>query len=78
MVNLRYFIRFNLLKYKENNKKIYNTFDHKNIPSNIMKNVSLEGYYFVVYDGALTLKISKMALSPFCDKPLQYLIHIAL
>ena len=33
LVNLRYF-RFKLLKYKENNKKICNTFDHnfKNIP----------------------------------------------
>ena len=32
-VNLRY-LRFKLLKYKENNKKIFNTFDHnfKNIP----------------------------------------------
>ena len=33
LVNLRY-LRFNLLKYKENNKKFCNTFDHnfKNIP----------------------------------------------
>ena len=33
LVNLRY-LRFKLLKYKENNKKICNTFDHnfKNIP----------------------------------------------
>ena len=28
LVNLRY-LRFKLLKYKENNKKICNTFDHK-------------------------------------------------
>ena len=27
-----------------------------------MSNVSLERYYFVLYDGALTLKMSKMAL----------------
>ena len=72
LVNLRY-LRFKLLKYKENNKKICNTFDHnfKNIPLYIMSNVSLERYYFVLYDGALTLKMSKMALNAFCDKTLQ-------
>ena len=71
LVNLRY-LRFKLLKYKENNKKICNTFDHnfKNIPLYIMSNVSLERYYFVLYDGALTLKMSKMALNAFCDKTL--------
>ena len=72
LVNLRY-LRFKLLKYKENNKKICNRFDHnfKNIPLYIMSNVSLERYYFVLYDGALTLKMSKMALNAFCDKTLQ-------
>ena len=41
LVNLRY-LRFKLLKYKENNKKICNTFDHnfKNIPLYIMRKVS--------------------------------------
>ena len=70
-VNLRY-LRFKLLKYKENNKKICNTFDHtfKNIPLYITRKVSLERYYSVLYDGALTLKISKMALNSFCDKTL--------
>ena len=70
LVNLRY-LRFKLLKYKEN-KKICYTFDHnfKNIPLYIMSNVSLERYYFVLYDGALTLKMSKMALNAFCDKTL--------
>ena len=74
LVNLRY-LRFKQLKYKENNKKICNTFDHnfKNIPLYIMSNVSLERYYFVLYDGALTLKNSKMPLSAFCDKTLQIL-----
>ena len=45
LVNLRY-LRFKLLKYKEN-KKICNTFDHnfKNIPLYIMRKVSLERYY---------------------------------
>ena len=74
LVNLRY-LRFKLLKYKENNKKMCNTFDHnfKNIPLYIMSNVSLERYYFVSHDGALTLKMSKMALNAFCDKTLQML-----
>ena len=79
LVNLRY-LRFKLLKYKENNKKICNTFDHnfKNIPlyTCIMSNVSLERYYFVLYDGALTLKMSKMALNAFCDKTLHMYIKV--
>ena len=37
-----------------------------------MRKVS-ERYYFVLYDGALTLKMSKMALNSFCDKTLQFL-----
>ena len=71
LVNLRYW-RYKLLKYKENNKKICNTFDlnFKNVPLYIMSNVSLERYYFVLYDGAFTLKMSKMALNAFCDKTL--------
>ena len=72
LVNFRY-LRFKLLKYKENNKKICNTFDHnfKNIPLYIMRKVSLERYYFVLYDCALTSNISKMALiKSFCDKTL--------
>ena len=40
-----------------------------------MSNVSLERYYFVLYDEALTLKMSKMALNAFCDKTLQG-IHV--
>ena len=40
----------------------------------IMSNVSLERYYFVLYDGALTLKISKMALNAFCDKTLHIIL----
>ena len=80
LVNLRY-LRFKLLKYKENNKNICNsnTFDHnfKNIPLYIMSNASLERYYFVLYDGALTLKMSKMALNAFCDKTL-HIFHTIL
>ena len=36
-----------------------------------MSNVSLERYYFVLYNGTLTLKMPKMALNTFCDKTLQ-------
>ena len=55
LVNLRY-LRFKLLKCKEINKQICNTSDHnfKNIPLYIMRKVSLERYYFVLYGGALT------------------------
>ena len=35
-----------------------------------MRKVSLERYYFVLYNGALTLNMSKMALNQFCDKTL--------
>ena len=41
-----------------------------------MSNVSLERYYFVLYDGALTLKMSKMALNAFCDKLFMYTMKI--
>ena len=77
LVNLRY-LRFKLLKYKEN-KKMCNTFDHnfKNIPLYIMRKVSLERYYFVLYDCALTSKISKMVLKSFCDKTLQMSLPFA-
>ena len=56
LVNLRD-LRFKLLKYKENNKKNFNTFDHnfKSIPLYIMRKVSLERYYFVLYNGAILL-----------------------
>ena len=77
LVNLRY-LRFKLPKYKEENKKICNTFDHKSksIPFiYIMRKVSLERNYFVLYDGALTLKMSKMALNPFCDETL-HVFHL--
>ena len=68
-------LRFKLLKYKEN-KKICNTFDHnfKNIPFYIMRKV-LERYCFVLYDGVLTLKMSKMVLNPFCNKTSYFLLH---
>ena len=70
LVNLRY-LRFKLLKYKENNKKICNTFDHnfKNIPLYIMRKVSLEKgiilYYTIV---PLLQKFQKWRLSRFAIK----------
>ena len=69
LVNLRY-LRFKLLKYRENNKKICNTFDHnfKNIPLYIMRKVSLERYYFVLYDCAFLQKFQKWRLSRFAIK----------
>ena len=75
LVNLRY-LRFKLLKYKENNKKICNTFDHnfKNIPLYIMRKVSLERYYFVVYTIVpLLQKFQKRRLSRFAIKLFIYL-----
>ena len=41
-----------------------------------MRKVSLERYYFVLYDGALTLNMSKMALNPFCNKTIVIIINI--
>ena len=41
-----------------------------------MSNVSLERYYFVLYDGALTLKMSKIALNAFCDKTLHFVTEV--
>ena len=77
LVNLRY-LKFMLLKYKETNKKICNTFDNifKTLPLYIMRKVSLKKYYFVLYNGAITLKISKKALNPFCDKILQIFLEL--
>ena len=65
LVYLRY-LRFKLLKYKENNKKICNTFDHnfKNVPLYNEKGIIL--YYTLVP----LLLVSKMALNRFCGKTL--------
>ena len=41
-----------------------------------MRKVSLERYYFVLYDCALNSKISKMALKSFCDKTLHIYTHV--
>ena len=41
-----------------------------------MRKVSLERNYFVLYNDALTLKMTKMALNPFCDKTMFILMHV--
>ena len=69
LVNLRY-LRFKLLKYKENNKKICNTFYHnfKNIPLYIMRKVSLEGIILFHTMVPLLLKFQIWRLTPFAIK----------
>ena len=57
-------LRFKLLKYKENNKKICNTFYYN------FTNIPLYEKGIIVYDGAITLKMSKMVLNPFCNETL--------
>ena len=70
LVNLRY-LRFKLLKYKENNQKICNTFDHKfkNIPF-IMRKV----LFCIIQWCPYFLQNSKMALNPFGNRTLH--IHM--
>ena len=41
-----------------------------------MRKVSLERYYFVLYDGVLTLKIAKITLNSFCDKTIYIHVYI--
>ena len=56
LVNLRY-LRFKLLKNKEYNKKMCNTFDHnKNITLYNNEKGIVRKVFLVLYDGALTLK----------------------
>ena len=61
LINMRY-LRFKLLKYKENNKNICNTFDHNFKKYSFIYNEKgiIRKVLSVLYDGALTLKISKM------------------
>ena len=72
LVNLRY-LRFKLLKYKENNKKICNNFDH-----------NFKKYSFIYNEQCIITKVlfciirwcpyfknvKNMALNAFCDKTL--------
>ena len=52
------YLRLKLLKNKENNKKICHIFHHnfKNIPCYVMSEVSLNRFYFALFDDGLTLK----------------------
>ena len=65
-INLRY-LRLQLLKNKENNKKICHIFHHnfKNIPCYVMSEVSLKRCYFALFDDGLTLKTLKLAFIGF-------------
>ena len=68
-------LRFKLLKYKENNKKICNTFDHnfKNIPLYIMRKVSLERYYICIIRWYPYFKnVKKWCLTRFAIKLFKY------
>ena len=62
-INLRY-LRLKLLKNRENNKKIRHLFHHnfKNhfIPCYVKSEVSLERFYFALFDDGLTLKTFKL------------------
>ena len=65
-INMRY-LRLNLLKNKENNKKICHIFHHnfKNIPCYVMSEVSLKRFYFALFDDGRTLKTLKLAFIGF-------------
>ena len=58
-------------------RKCSNTFDYnfKNIPLKFEKGI-MRMVYFVLHDGALTLKMPKMALNPLCNETLQVYIHL--
>ena len=68
-INLRY-LRLNLLKNKENDKKIFLFFHHNstNIPCYVMNKVSLKILYFALlnFDDGLTSKTLKLVLIGFC------------
>ena len=69
-INLRY-LRFKLLKNKENNKKVCYIFHNfKNIPCYVTREVSLKRFYFALFDDGLiyTLKTLKLAYIGFAFK----------
>ena len=69
-INLRY-LRFELLKNKENNKKVCDIFHNfKNIPCYVTRDVSLKRFYFALFDDGLiyTLKTLKLAYIGFAFK----------
>ena len=59
------------LKNKENNKEICQIFHNfKNIPCYVMSEVSLERFYFALFDNGLTFKTLKLAFICFCIQTL--------
>ena len=58
----------NLLKNKEINKKICHIFHHnfRNIPCYVTSEVSLNMFYFALFDDGLTFKTLKVAFIGFC------------
>ena len=56
-------LQLKIKKDKDNISNIYATFDFKNIPLNVMSNVSFEKYY---YYNDLASKFSKMAFIDLC------------
>ena len=58
---------------QENNKKICHIFHHnfKNIPCYVMSEVSLERFYFALFDDGLTLKTLKLVFIGFWIQTLQ-------
>ena len=71
LVNLRY-LRFKLLKYKENNKKICNTFDHnfKKIPFIYNEKGIIRKVLFCIIRLCPYFKNFKNGAKSFCDKTL--------
>ena len=68
------YLRLKVKKNKENNKKMFASFDHnfKNVPLYVVTNISFKMYYFVLYDRDCTSKSQKMDLSVFVNKLLKY------
>ena len=72
-------LRFKLLKYKENNKKMCNTFDDnfKNIPLYYNEKGIIRKVLFCIIRWCPYFKnVKKMALNPFCDKALHLFLVI--
>ena len=75
LVNLRY-LRFKLLEYKENNKKICNTFDHNfKISCICNEQCIIRKVLFCIIRWCPYFRMSKMALNAFCDKTFHMFNH---
>ena len=70
LVNLRY-LRFKLPKYKENNKKIYDTFDHKLQKYTFISNelgIIRKALFCILWWCPYFKNCQKMVLNPFCNQ----------